>query len=96
MHIMTATFIVTIITNVMRNPLKNIDMFLLLLLEEFPSWAADVGPSGDDFDPLKNERIWTQRLSTVVITLLHLHNEYHTFFISGGISNQTSTFLSRL
>lgn len=50
---MTATLIVTIITNVMRISLKNIVMFLLLLSEEFPSCAADVGSSGDDFDPLK-------------------------------------------
>lgn len=53
MHIMTAPLIVTIITNVMRIPLKNTDMCLLLLSEEFPSCAGDVGSSGDDFEPLK-------------------------------------------
>lgn len=32
----------------------------------------------------------------IVITVLDLQTENHTFFKCGGISNQPSTFLSRL
>lgn len=36
------------------------------------------------------------RLLTIVITVLDLHLENHTFFKHGGMSNQPSTFLSQL